>query len=230
MNEGFSLVADEQDFVVVDKAPEVNFHTESGQLGIVELVRQYFGRTLWPVHRLDKMTSGLLLLAKSAEAASAFGQLFEQRAIEKYYLAICAGKPKKKQGLVKGDMSPSRRKTWKLEPTLSNPAITQFFSQSLGDGLRLYLLKPSTGKTHQLRVALKSLGVPVLGDDIYNAKSTVDSDRGYLHAYALSFNFFGKPFCYVSVPSQGELFSRPAVKEAIADYAEPASMPWPKLS
>ncbi|MFC6755214.1 pseudouridine synthase, partial [Halorubrum tibetense] len=101
MTDFFSLLADEQDFVVVNKAPNVNFHTESGELGIVELVREYMGTNLWPVHRLDKMTSGLLLLAKSAQAASSFGQLFEQRAIEKYYLAICAGKPKKKQGLVK---------------------------------------------------------------------------------------------------------------------------------
>ncbi|BFM11860.1 TIGR01621 family pseudouridine synthase [Simiduia litorea] len=229
MTDFFSLLADEQDFVVVNKAPNVNFHTESGELGIVELVREYMGTNLWPVHRLDKMTSGLLLLAKSAQAASSFGQLFEQRAIEKYYLAICAGKPKKKQGLVKGDMSPSRRKAWKLVPSYNNPALTQFFSQSLGEGLRLYVLKPSTGKTHQLRVALKSLGVPVLGDDIYNAKEAARSDRGYLHAYVLSFNLSGKSFRFVSVPDQGRLFALPAVKRVIADCGDPSLMPWPVL-
>ena len=69
VSDRFSLVANEQDFIVINKAPDVNFHTESGQLGIAELVREFFGLPLWPVHRLDKMTSGLLLFAKSAEAA-----------------------------------------------------------------------------------------------------------------------------------------------------------------
>ena len=230
VSDRFSLVANEQDFIVINKAPDVNFHTESGQLGIAELVREFFGLPLWPVHRLDKMTSGLLLFAKSAESAAVFGGLFEQRAIEKYYLAICAGKPKKKQGLVKGDMSPSRRKTWKLESSCINPAITQFFSQSLGQGLRLYLLKPRTGKTHQLRVALKSLGVPVLGDDIYNAKTAVTSDRGYLHAFCLYFSYGDKDYGFCAVPDRGELFTREDVQQAISHYSEPNMLPWPVLS
>ncbi|MGR5488912.1 pseudouridine synthase, partial [Vibrio alfacsensis] len=80
------------------------------------------------VHRLDKMTSGLLILAKRAEVAAQFSRLFEQRDIDKYYLAIGSKKPKKKQGSIIGDMERSRRSSWKLVNSKNNPAVTQVFS------------------------------------------------------------------------------------------------------
>jgi len=85
----------------------------------------------------------------------------------------------------------ARNGSWKLLRSVENPAVTQFFSFGLTPGLRLYLLKPHTGKTHQLRVALKSLGVPLLGDTRYGADK---SDRAYLHAWQLAFELDGKSY------------------------------------
>ncbi len=80
------------------------------------------------MHRLDKGTSGLLLLAKSSEAAAKLAELFQNQQIQKFYLALTDQKPKKKQGWVKGDMVQARRSAWKLTGTLSNPAVSYFVS------------------------------------------------------------------------------------------------------
>ena len=148
---------------------------------------------LWPVHRLDKATSGLVIFAKSATAAAEFGRLFEQHKIEKHYLAIACGKPKKKQGWVKGDMEKGRNGSWLLKRSQNNPAITYFTSCAIESestpSKRLYLIKPKSGKTHQIRVALKSLGCAILGDTRYKGEP---AKRCYLHAFSLKFNWQGE--------------------------------------
>lgn len=73
------------------------------------------------------MTSGLLLVARSADAAAALGQALAARQVEKFYLALSDRSPRKKQGWVIGDMERSRRASWKLLPTRQDPAVTQFF-------------------------------------------------------------------------------------------------------
>lgn len=164
----YSIIFEHDDFIVVSKKTGVCIHSEPDEMGLIVALKNDRGLdALFPVHRLDKVTSGLLVCAKTQAAASELSQLFERREVEKFYLAISDQKPKKKQGLVKGDMERSRRSSWKLCHTTTNPARTQFFSDSIGDGKRLYLLKPKTGKTHQLRVALKSIGAPIMGDRLY---------------------------------------------------------------
>ena len=189
--QSINIIDEQNDFIIVEKPNNVNFHDEG------EIDNGFFNQVknmvkfdnLYPVHRLDKMTSGLLVFAKNLATAQQFQQLFEQHKIEKYYLAISDKKPIKKQGLIKGDMAKSRRGMWKLLRSQDNPATTQFFSYPLTAGRRLYLLKPHSGKTHQLRVALSSIGSPILGDPSYAAHSGAAEQRGYLHAYALRFNF-----------------------------------------
>ena len=159
---------------------------------------------LWPVHRLDKATSGLVIFAKSAKAAADFTPMFSQQEVTKHYIALALGKPKKKQGWVKGDMEKGRNGSWLLARTQTNPAITQFTSCAIEvekkEAKRLYLIKPKTGKTHQIRVALKSIGCPILGDTRYKGEK---SDRCYLHALALSFNWQGEIFNFKAEPEQG---------------------------
>ncbi|WP_417696672.1 TIGR01621 family pseudouridine synthase, partial [Psychromonas sp.] len=166
-NEYFSVVSEEDDFVVINKRPGINFHSEDGEFGVVVAAERYFKQKLFSVHRLDKMTSGILLLAKSSAAANRLSELFKNQDIQKFYLAISDKKPKKTQGLIKGGMEKSRRSMWKLTRSNDNLAITQFFSFSLGEGKRLFVVKPKTGKTHQIRVALKSIGSAICGDSIY---------------------------------------------------------------
>ncbi len=107
------LVFDHADFLVLDKPSGISFHSEF-EPGVVALAEAQFGLKLYAVHRLDKGTSGLLLLAKSSEAAAKLAELFQNQQIQKFYLALTDQKPKKKQGWVKGDMVQARRSAWKL--------------------------------------------------------------------------------------------------------------------
>ena len=111
---------------------------------------------VWFVHRLDKVTSGLLILALNAESAAEFFRLFSEHHIQKTYLALSNQKPKRNKGLLVGDMQKARNGAWKLCQSKENPAITRFESVSCEPNLRLFILKPQTGKTHQLRVAMKA--------------------------------------------------------------------------
>jgi tRNA pseudouridine32 synthase/23S rRNA pseudouridine746 synthase len=194
------------DFLIAQKPAGVNFHSEN-EAGFVVQTSEQMGFPLYPVHRLDKMTSGLVIFAKSSAVASQFGAMFENRNVEKYYLAISMRKPKKKQGWVKGDMASARRGDYKLLTTMENPAITQFISCALRTHERFFLIKPHTGKTHQIRVALKSLGSPCAGDERYaQADEARKEDRGYLHAYALRFHLNDEEFSFVLPPNEGERF------------------------
>ena len=179
-------------------------HTEAGELGLQVLAEQQFGIKLWMVHRLDKVTSGVLLFAKNAEAAAEFTTLFSEQRIQKTYVALSKSKPKRKQGRIKGDMVPARNGSYKLLKTVSNPAVTDFFSLSVEPGLRLFICRPKTGKTHQIRVALKSEGSGILGDQRYGELS----DRTYLHAWRIDFIYQNATFHVEAAPLEGEWFNK----------------------
>ncbi len=229
---GFKLVAETADFVVLDKTPGVSFHSEDGA-GLVVQAAAELGYALFAVHRLDKVTSGLILFAKSSAAAAVLSELFASRQIQKFYLALSTGKVAKKQGWVKGDMAPARRGAYKLLSSMQNPAISYFISHGFNEATelpprcRLYLIKPFTGKTHQIRVTLKSVSAPILGDELYQAEA---ADRVYLHAYALSFNYQGQLYQYRLLPTAGELFQSPAVQQQLQTlWQEPWSLQWPTM-
>lgn len=113
------------DFYIFNKPAGMSFHSET-QAGFVVLAEQLCQEKLYSVHRLDKLTSGLLILARSSEAAARFTEMFSQKLINKVYLALSDQKPKKKQGWIKGDMVKARRGAYKLMTSLENPAITRF--------------------------------------------------------------------------------------------------------
>lgn len=140
--------------------------------------------------------------------------MFTSRKIDKYYLAMIKAKPKKKQGWIKGDMAKSRRGTFKLLKTKLNPAITRFYSHSVGVNLRGCIIKPFSGKTHQIRVALKSIGAPILGDLAYGGES---ADRTYLHAFCLEFEWHGKPVSYQACPPEEGAFTHLLTHEIFAN-------------
>lgn len=208
-----TIIYNHPDWVIVNKPAGISMQQEQGQPNEASLLQHALGTIqevepkttkLWPVHRLDKATSGLVIFAKNAQAAAGFTPLFSQQEIKKHYIAIALGKPKKKQGWVKGDMEKGRNGSWLLTRTHTNPAITQFSSCAIEiekkEAKRLYLIKPQTGKTHQIRVALKSIGCPILGDVRYKGEK---ADRCYLHAIALSFEWQDQVFNFTALPEQG---------------------------
>jgi tRNA pseudouridine32 synthase/23S rRNA pseudouridine746 synthase len=227
----YELIDETSEFLVIYKKPEVSFHSDAGSVGLFEYCKQQQGLAeLYPVHRLDKITSGLLVFAKTAAANSALTAAFRAREIQKFYLAISAKKPTKKQGLIKGDMTAARRGAFKLLTTHNNPAVTQFFSKNIAPGRRLFLIKPHTGKTHQIRVALKSIGAPIVGDLLYaDTASNNHIDRTYLHAYSLGFELGGQQYRYTLLPKEGSYFSDAAFLNAIDEWREPWLLPWPKV-
>ncbi|AXE36164.1 TIGR01621 family pseudouridine synthase [Chromobacterium phragmitis] len=221
----YTLIHQDPRFYLVDKHPGVGFHREEDQPGLMDALRAGLGdEALWPVHRLDRITSGLILVARTAEAARQLGDALAGREMEKYYLALSDRKPLKKQGKVAGDMAKGRGGAWRLTADRENPAVTQFFSYSLAPGLRLFLLRPRTGKTHQLRVAMKSQGAPILGDALYGGSA---ADRGYLHAYALRFALDGERFAFLCPPTAGQAFAAETCRAKLSELGAPWEQPWP---
>lgn len=228
----FDILFTHSDFIVINKHPNVSVHKDDGDTMLLQEVGKVSGDSqLYLVHRLDKMTSGILLLARNAQAASELSQAFAHRDVEKFYLALGSKKPKKKQGLISGDMERSRRSSWKLLATQQNPAVTQFFSAAAESGERLFLCKPHTGKTHQIRVALKSIGSAIVGDPIYNASD--EADRGYLHAFALKFIYAGETFQFLCDPRGkeylGQKWNSEVVSQNIELWLQPWSLSWPTV-
>ena len=135
-----NIIFTHSDFYIFEKPAGLNFHSEDGP-GLVVLAEQQTGEKLFAVHRLDKVTSGLIILARNKTSAAKFTALFTNHAVDKYYLAVSDAKPKKKQGWIKGDMAKSRRGMFKLLTSKVNPAITRFYSLSYKAGYRAYILK-----------------------------------------------------------------------------------------
>lgn len=132
-----------------------------------------FGRTEIPapVHRLDRDTSGALLLGRTARAHRRLSRQFEAGLVEKRYLAIIAGVPEEASGLI--DMPLGKVSTketgWRMVPDAKGkPSRTQWRVLTVVDGLALVELRPETGRTHQLRVHMASgLGHAIVGDPFY---------------------------------------------------------------
>jgi tRNA pseudouridine32 synthase/23S rRNA pseudouridine746 synthase len=214
-------------FICINKPAGLSFHRTPHDHGIAALLREQEGLPkLYPVHRLDKVTSGLLLFALDRHAAADLTAQFRNKTIQKWYCALSAKKPKKKMGCICGDMVKGRRGAYMLSRSRENPATTSYISCGTGTGLRLLVLCPLSGKTHQIRVACKAAGAPILGDPLY-APAEFRSDRTYLHACALRFRDNGETFSFFCAPSAGEHFISEQVREAVVRFKEPWHHTWP---
>jgi tRNA pseudouridine32 synthase/23S rRNA pseudouridine746 synthase len=152
------------------------------------------------VHRLDRDTSGVILLARDAEAHRELSRQFHDREVSKTYIAIVAGIIADDSGIVdlpmRKDMDPANAPRQVIDHAEGRPAVTQWWVRErlrepelgpCGGGRTRMLLKPVTGRSHQLRLHMKCLGHPILGDDLYAPVSVQQmSDRLMLHAQSLT--------------------------------------------
>lgn len=144
------------------------------------------------VHRLDMATSGLILMARSELMQSQLGKLFEQRQIEKTYIALVAGRLDKAAGEIDLPLItdwPNRPRQM-VDHTNGKPALTRFRRLNYDAALDVSRveLKPQTGRSHQLRVHMQALGHPILGDPLYAPLPVQEkSPRLALHAETLAF-------------------------------------------
>ena len=141
------------------------------------------------VHRLDKETSGLMLVAKNDETQEALSRMLKDREIEKHYRALAEGRFKEPEGEIDApiDRSKKDRKKMAVDPN-GRPALTRWKVLAEGNGCTLLDVHILTGRTHQIRVHLKSIGHPVCGDDLYGNPRGVKVPCLMLHAWSLSFS------------------------------------------
>lgn len=150
------------------------------------------------VHRLDKETSGILLVAKTPQSFFALQKQFKERQVKKKYLALVHGKLVPQFGSINVPISrsPFDRKKFGVflggRPAQTDYEVKKYYQKDDGEILTLVDLEPKTGRTHQIRVHLKYLGHPLVGDAFYAGRKTARADRRwcprhFLHAYFLSF-------------------------------------------
>ncbi|KHK92402.1 RluA family pseudouridine synthase [Novosphingobium malaysiense] len=147
-----------------------------------------FQRAPVPAHRLDRDTSGCLLLARNPKALKRFAAAFEERQVEKRYLGVVAGELKEEEGTIALSLSKvsTAKDGWRMIPARKGkPAVTHWRKLETRGGLTLVEFRPETGRTHQIRVhAASGLGAPLLGDPVYG--SGKGAPRTMLHAAGLT--------------------------------------------
>src|SRR3989344_5315199 len=144
------------------------------------------------VHRLDKDTSGLLVIAKNQDSFLYLKNLFQERKIQKFYLALVSGRPKESKGIIDAPMGRiGMKRTTQVRGNKKlkdkKEAVTEYDTIKNFRDFTLLEVSPHTGRTHQIRVHLKSIGNPVAGDPLYGHKSSKEPSRLFLHAYKLQF-------------------------------------------
>jgi tRNA pseudouridine32 synthase/23S rRNA pseudouridine746 synthase/23S rRNA pseudouridine1911/1915/1917 synthase len=205
---GLQLLATSDDIVVLNKPAGLSvLKDRTGEPCVLDLLKASLPAKPYIVHRLDKPTSGVMLIAKNQAAQSRLTRLFARRAVHKFYVARVVGTPPKGRSFIidlplkKGrknryrvagqrDAIEQHENVWRLGSgyiTQGHPSLTVFRALQSDGCTTTLALKPVTGRTHQLRVHLAWIGYPIVGDQIYgNPKDRAQTARRlHLHAHKL---------------------------------------------
>jgi 23S rRNA pseudouridine1911/1915/1917 synthase len=187
---------EDEHLVVVDKPAGVVVHPgtghESGTLvhGLLALDAAG-GDEERPgiVHRLDRDTSGLLVVARSEEAHARLQELIRRREVERHYLALVKGAPRSRTGRIEAPIGRDRteRTRHSLDTPTPRDAVTFFEVVELLSEHTLLDVRLETGRTHQIRVHLEAIDLPVAGDPVYGVAGDLELERQFLHAARLGF-------------------------------------------
>lgn len=187
------------------------------------------------VHRLDRDTGGLLLVAKTRAAAAALGAALQRREIEKTYWALVAGAPRPRAGVI--DAPVAKRRTGAsgrerveiVEDDGAQKAVTDFQTvEDAGGDLSFLAMRPRTGRTHQLRVHCAAIGAPIIGDGKYGGQSArIEGVAPKLHLFCRSMAFIhpvdGHPII-IRAPLTGHMLE----SWRLFGFDRNADVPWPE--
>jgi len=193
-----SILFEDEDLIVVNKPAGMVVHIGAGHdEGTLVNALLHHSSTLSTgseehrpgiVHRLDKETSGCIVVAKNDQTHAAISAQFADRQVKKTYLAIIRGRPRHTKGTIDlaiGRHPVQRQKMTPRRPPSGRDAVTDYELLATKDGWTLVACMPHTGRTHQIRVHLQSLGHPIAGDPLYGKRDNFE--RHLLHAWKLDF-------------------------------------------
>lgn len=187
MEKPFEILHEDADLLVVNKPAGLVCHPTKpdGRSSLISRVRGYLGPDATPrlVNRLDRETSGVILVAKTAEVAGELGKVFASRAVKKEYLAIVHGHVRDETGVIDAPLGKDEHSAVAIKDCVrpdGTPAQTEFvvarrFSRADGD-FSLLRLSPRTGRKHQIRIHLAYVGHPIVGDKLYGPDERVYLD------------------------------------------------------
>jgi 23S rRNA pseudouridine1911/1915/1917 synthase len=192
------IAYEDEHLLVVDKPAGLVVHPSAGH-GSGTLVHGLLGRAIAGggeaqrpgiVHRLDRDTSGLLVVARSEEAHRRLQALLRQRKIQREYLALVHGRPRSRRGRIEAPIGRDRSDPTKISLDSAAPreAVTHFDAVELFGRHALLRVTLETGRTHQIRVHLAAIDLPVAGDPVYGVPGDLGLERQFLHAARLAFD------------------------------------------
>jgi len=182
-----SILYENDNFLIIDKWSGIAAQGGSNITISIDTIIKNISENYNLVHRLDKETSGLMIIAKNLKYTRFFGKLFKSQKLKKTYLAICDGVPKIKESYVDLD----------INSNINDKVIqTNTFYKVLLYNNKTSLIKfePKTGKKHQLRIVAKNLGCPIVGDQKYNLNQTKQKEDLKLNAFKLEFEIENDKF------------------------------------
>ncbi len=182
-----SILYENDNFLIIDKWSGIATQGGSNITVSIDTIIKNISEKYKLVHRLDKETSGLMIIAKNLKSTRFFGKLFKSQKLKKTYLAICDGAPKIKESYVDLD----------INSNINDKVIqTKTFYKLLLYNNKTSLIKfePKTGKKHQLRIVAKNLGCPIVGDQKYNLNQIKQGENLKLNAFKLEFNIEDNEF------------------------------------
>jgi 23S rRNA pseudouridine1911/1915/1917 synthase len=184
----------DEHLLVVDKPAGLLVHPVPGYRGptlVQGLLEEVGGEGIRPgiVHRLDRDTSGLLVVARDDRTLARLQSALRRRKIHRSYVALVRGRPPSRRGTIEAPIGRDRRDPTRvsLDSDAARPAVTHFAIAEALSGRTLLDVELETGRTHQIRVHLAAVGHPVVGDPVYGHGRELGLDRQFLHAARLRF-------------------------------------------
>ena len=192
----FGVAYEDEHLLVIDKPAGVVVHPARGHRAGT-LVQALAGRVAGGddprrpgiVHRLDRDTSGLLVVARTEAAHAALKELLRRREVTREYLALVEGRPGARRGKIEAPIGRDRRVRTRISTDTDEPreAVTHFEVEAAYEGFTLLRVRLETGRTHQIRAHLLAIGHPVAGDREYGRAGALGLERQFLHAERLAF-------------------------------------------